>query len=375
MGGQTALNAAMELNRNGALARHGVKLIGANAQAIAKGEDRQLFKEAMLRIGLDVPRSGVARIHSQTPVALRMTSAPFPLIIRPAFTLGGSGGGIAYNREELDDIADTRPRVFARERSVDRRIARRLEGIRDGGDARSRRQLCRRLLDRKFRSDGRAHWRFDHGRADADAYRPGISADARRFVRGHPRDRRRDGRIEHPVCGQSRERPHGRDRDESARLAFERAGLEGDRFPIAKIAAKLAVGYTLDEIRNDITRETPASFEPTIDYCVVKVPRFTFEKFPQADPTLTTQMKSVGEAMAIGRTFKEALQKALRCLEIKRFGLCGDGNEKRRRPRNSAAETRDPERRTHLPSRAGIPGRNVDRRSFRADENRSLVSA
>ena len=98
-------------------------------------------------------------------------------------------------------------------------------------------------------------------------------------------------------------------------------------FPIAKIAAKLAVGYTLDEIRNDITRETPASFEPTIDYCVVKVPRFTFEKFPQADPTLTTQMKSVGEAMAIGRTFKEALQKALRSLEIKRFGLCGDGNE------------------------------------------------
>ena len=98
-------------------------------------------------------------------------------------------------------------------------------------------------------------------------------------------------------------------------------------FPIAKIAAKLAVGYTLDEIRNDITRETPASFEPTIDYCVVKVPRFTFEKFPQADATLTTQMKSVGEAMAIGRTFKEALQKALRSLEIKRFGLCGDGNE------------------------------------------------
>ena len=110
-------------------------------------------------------------------------------------------------------------------------------------------------------------------------------------------------------------------------------------FPIAKIAAKLAVGYTLDEIRNDITRETPASFEPTIDYCVVKVPRFTFEKFPEADATLTTQMKSVGEAMAIGRTFKEALQKALRSLEIKRFGLCGDGRETRRRCRHAAARS------------------------------------
>ena len=146
-------------------------------------------------------------------------------------------------------------------------------------------------------------------------------------------------------------------------------------FPIAKIAAKLAVGYTLDEIRNDITRETPASFEPTIDYCVVKVPRFTFEKFPQADPTLTTQMKSVGEAMAIGRTFKEALQKALRSLEIKRFGLCGDGNEKRGRCRNPAAQTERAERGADLLSRAGVSGRDVDRRGFRANENRSLVSA
>src|SRR6266567_2941928 len=183
MGGQTALNAAMELYRNGALARHGVKLIGANAQAIAKGEDRQLFKEAMLRIGLDVPRSGVARSLADTG-RIAKEIGTFPLIIRPAFTLGGGGGGIAYNPDELD------------------------------------------------------------------------------------------------------------------------------------------------EIKNDITRETPACFEPTIDYCVVKVPRFTFEKFPQADATLTTQMKSVGEAMAIGRTFKEALQKALRSLEIKRFGLCNDGADK-----------------------------------------------
>src|SRR5256885_1585566 len=222
MGGQTALNAAMELCRNGALARHKVKLIGANAKAIAKGEDRQLFKEAMLRIGLDVPRSGIAHsVQDAQKVAKQIGS--FPLIIRPAFTLGGSGGGIAYNP--------------------------------------------------------------DDGRMVVIEMNPRVSR--------------------------------------SSALASKATG-----FPIAKIAAKLAVGYTLDEIRNDITRETPACFEPTIDYCVVKVPRFTFEKFPQAEPTLTTQMKSVGEAMAIGRTFKEALQKALRSLEIKRFGLLGDGADK-----------------------------------------------
>ena len=147
-------------------------------------------------------------------------------------------------------------------------------------------------------------------------------------------------------------------------------------FPIAKIAAKLAVGYTLDEIPNDITRETPASFEPTIDYCVVKVPRFTFEKFPEADATLTTQMKSVGEAMAIGRTFKEALQKALRSLEIKRFGLCGDGNEKRgSMPKRCGCKLSDPECRADLLSRPRLPGRHVDRGDLRADEDRSVVPA
>ena len=146
-------------------------------------------------------------------------------------------------------------------------------------------------------------------------------------------------------------------------------------FPIAKIAAKLAVGYTLDEIRNDITRETPASFEPTIDYCVVKIPRFTFEKFPQADPVLTTQMKSVGEAMAIGRTFKEALQKALRSLEIKRFGLCGDGNEKRVDPETLRVRLTAPNAERIFYVAQAFQDGMIDRRSLRADEDRSLVPA
>ena len=182
----------------------------------------------MLRIGLDVPRSGIA--HSIAD-ARRIADAigTFPLIIRPAFTLGGSGGGIAYNREEFDEIVERGLALSPVTRSPDRGIAPRLEGIRDGGDARSRGQLRGHLLDREFRSDGRAHRRFDHRRARPDADRPGIPDDARRLVRGHPRDRRRDRRLEHPVCRQSGERPHGRDRDESARLAFLRAGLEGDR--------------------------------------------------------------------------------------------------------------------------------------------------
>ena len=205
LGGQTALNAAMELNRNGALARHGVKLIGANAQAIAKGEDRQLFKEAMLRIGLDVPRSGIARSLADAD-RIAAEIGTFPLIIRPAFTLGGTGGGIAYNREELDEIAarglDLSPvsEVLIEESLVGwKEFEMEVMRDRDG-------QLRRHLFDREFRSDGRAHRRLDHGRARANAHRPGISNDARRLVRGHPRDRRRDRRIEHSVCGSSRQR-------------------------------------------------------------------------------------------------------------------------------------------------------------------------
>ena len=327
LGGQTALNAAMELNRNGALARHGVKLIGANAPAIAKGEDRQLFKEAMLRIGLEVPRSGVARSLADVDRIVDEIGA-FPLIIRPAFTLGGTGGGIAYNREELDVIVarglDLSPvhealieeslvgwKEFEMEVMRDRAdncvVVCSIEnfdpmGVHTGDSITV--APAQTLTDKEYqmmRDAAFAVIREIGVETGGSNIQFAVNPDNGRMIviEMNPRVSR------------------------SSALASKATG-----FPIAKIAAKLAVGYTLDEIKNDITRETPACFEPTIDYCVVKVPRFTFEKFPQADATLTTRMKSVGEAMAIGRTFKEALQKALRSLEIKRFGLCGDGADK-----------------------------------------------
>ncbi len=328
MGGQTALNAAMELNRNGALVRHNVQLIGANALAIAKGEDRQLFKEAMVRIGLDVARSGIARsLADAERVAAEIGS--FPLIIRPAFTLGGSGGGIAYNREELETIVehglDLSPvsevlieesllgwKEFEMEVMRDRAdncvVVCSIEnldpmGVHTGDSITV--APAQTLSDREYQAMRDASFaviREIGVETGGSNIQFAVNPDNGRMIviEMNPRVSR------------------------SSALASKATG-----FPIAKIAAKLAVGYTLDEIPNDITRETPACFEPTIDYCVVKVPRFTFEKFPEADATLTTQMKSVGEAMAIGRTFKEALQKALRSLEIKRFGLCGDGRETR----------------------------------------------
>ncbi len=327
LGGQTALNAAMELNRNGALARHGVKLIGANAQAIAKGEDRQLFKEAMLRIGLDLPHSGVARSPADIDRIVAEIGT-FPLIIRPAFTLGGTGGGIAYNREELDTIVarglDLSPvREVLIEQSLVGWKEFEMEVMRDRmdncvvvcsienfdpmgvhtGDSITVAPV-QTLTDKEYQMMRNA--------AFAVIREIGVETGGSNIQFAVNPDNGRMVVIEmNPRVSRS------------SALASKATG-----FPIAKIAAKLAVGYTLDEIKNDITRETPACFEPTIDYCVVKVPRFTFEKFPQADATLTTRMKSVGEAMAIGRTFKEALQKALRSLEIKRFGLCGDGANK-----------------------------------------------
>jgi carbamoyl-phosphate synthase large subunit len=327
LGGQTALNAAMELNRNGALARHGVRLIGANAQAIAKGEDRQLFKEAMLRIGLEVPRSGVARSLAQVDRIVDEIGT-FPLIIRPAFTLGGTGGGIAYNREELDvtvarglDLSPVREvlieesllgwKEFEMEVMRDRMdncvVVCSIEnfdpmGVHTGDSITV--APAQTLTDKEYQMMRDA--------AFAVIREIGVETGGSNIQFAvHPENGRMVVIEMNPRVSRS------------SALASKATG-----FPIAKIAAKLAVGYTLDEIKNDITRETPACFEPTIDYCVVKVPRFTFEKFPQADATLTTRMKSVGEAMAIGRTFKEALQKALRSLEIKRFGLCGDGADK-----------------------------------------------
>jgi carbamoylphosphate synthase large subunit/REP element-mobilizing transposase RayT len=328
MGGQTALNVAMELNRNGALGRHNVRLIGANAQAIAKGEDRQLFKEAMLRIGLDVPRSGIAHSLADASHIAEMIGK-FPLIIRPAFTLGGSGGGIAYNREELDEIVE---RGLALSPVTEVLIEESLVGwkefemevMRDCADN------CVVICSIENFDPMGVHT------GDSITVAPAQTLSDREFqmMRDASFDVIREIGVEtggsniqfavNPLNGRMVVIEMNPRVSRSSALASKATG-----FPIAKIAAKLAVGYTLDEIRNDITRETPASFEPTIDYCVVKIPRFTFEKFPHADPTLTTQMKSVGEAMAIGRTFKEALQKALRSLEIKRFGLCGDGNEKR----------------------------------------------
>jgi carbamoyl-phosphate synthase large subunit len=327
MGGQTALNAAMELYRNGALVRHGVKLIGANAQAIAKGEDRQLFKEAMLRIGLDVPRSGVARSLADLDRIVQEI-ATFPLIVRPAFTLGGRGGGIAYNRDELNEIVsrglDLSPvnEVLIEESLVGWKEFE-MEVMRDHMDN------CVVVCSIENFDPMGVHT----GDSITVAPVQTLTDKEYQMMRDAAFDVIREIGVEtggsniqfavHPANGRMVVIEMNPRVSRSSALASKATG-----FPIAKIAAKLAVGYTLDEIKNDITRETPASFEPTIDYCVVKVPRFTFEKFPQADPTLTTQMKSVGEAMAIGRTFKEALQKALRSLEIKRFGLCGDGADK-----------------------------------------------
>ncbi|MFN2475258.1 MAG: carbamoyl-phosphate synthase large subunit [Chthoniobacterales bacterium] len=328
MGGQTALNVAMELNRNGALVRHNVRLIGANAQAIAKGEDRQLFKEAMLRIGLDVPRSGIAHTISDAAAIAEKIGA-FPLIIRPAFTLGGAGGGIAYNREELDETVNRGlalspvSEVLIEESLVGWKEFE-MEVMRDCADN------CVVVCSIENLDPMGVHT------GDSITVAPTQTLSDREYqlMRDASFAVIREIGVEtggsniqfavNPQNGRMVVIEMNPRVSRSSALASKATG-----FPIAKIAAKLAVGYTLDEIRNDITRETPASFEPTIDYCVVKVPRFTFEKFPQADPVLTTQMKSVGEAMAIGRTFKEALQKALRSLEVKRFGLCADGAEKR----------------------------------------------
>jgi carbamoyl-phosphate synthase large subunit len=327
LGGQTALNAAMELNRNGALARHGVKLIGANAQAIAKGEDRQLFKEAMLRIGLEVPRSGIARSLADLDRIVAEIGT-FPLIIRPAFTLGGTGGGIAYNREELDEIAarglDLSPvREVLIEESLVGWKEFEMEVMRDRMDN------CVVVCSIENFDPMGVHT----GDSITVAPVQTLTDKEYQMMRDAAFAVIREIGVEtggsniqfavHPETGRMVVIEMNPRVSRSSALASKATG-----FPIAKIAAKLAVGYTLDEIRNDITRETPACFEPTIDYCVVKVPRFTFEKFSQADATLTTRMKSVGEAMAIGRTFKEALQKALRSLEIKRFGLLGDGADK-----------------------------------------------
>ncbi|HEX8371416.1 MAG TPA: carbamoyl-phosphate synthase large subunit [Chthoniobacterales bacterium] len=324
LGGQTALNAAMDLFHQGILDRYGVKLIGANAQAIQKGEDRLLFKQAMEKIGLESAKSGVAHtVEEARGFAAELGS--FPLIIRPAFTLGGSGGGIAYNREEFETIVarglDLSPvtEVLIEESLLGWKEYE-MEVMRDHADN------CVIICSIENLDPMGVHT------GDSITVAPAQTLSDKEYQRMRDASfavireigvetggsniqfaiNPKDGRM---IVIEMNPRV-----SRSSALASKATG-----FPIAKIAAKLAVGYTLDELKNDITRETPASFEPTIDYVVVKVPRFTFEKFPQADATLTTQMKSVGEAMAIGRTFKEALQKALRSLEVGRSGLGADG--------------------------------------------------
>lgn len=326
LGGQTALNAAMDLVREGFLEKSGVRLIGANAEAIEKGEDRLLFKEAMLRIGLDLPQSGVAHTMGDANLVAKEIGA-FPLIIRPAYTLGGAGGGIAYNREEFEEIVtrgiDLSPvnEVLIEESLLGWKEFE-MEVMRDRNDN------CVVICSIENLDPMGVHT------GDSITVAPIQTLSDREYqiMRDASFAVIREIGVEtggsniqfavHPDTGRMIVIEMNPRVSRSSALASKATG-----FPIAKIAAKLAVGYTLDEIPNDITRETPASFEPTIDYCVVKLPRFTFEKFAAADSTLTTQMKSVGEAMAIGRTFKEAMQKALRSLEIGRFGFGADGKD------------------------------------------------
>ncbi len=318
VGGQTGLNTAMALARSGVLKRHGVRLIGANEAAIAKAEDRELFKRAMIKIGLDVPRSRTVRNMAQARAAARELG--FPLILRPAFTLGGTGGGVVHRAAEFEAkasyaLAQSPVSQVLVEESVLGWKEYELEVMRDRADnvviVCSIENLdpmgvhtgdsitvapAQTLTDKEYQRMRDA--------ALAIIREIGVDTGGSNIQFGvNPRD----GRL---VVIEMNPRV-----SRSSALASKATG-----FPIAKIAAKLAVGYTLDELPNDITRSTPASFEPALDYVVVKAPRFTFEKFPEADATLTTQMKSVGEAMAIGRCFEEAFQKALRSLETGKAG-------------------------------------------------------
>jgi carbamoyl-phosphate synthase large subunit len=327
LGGQTALNTAMSLHRAGTLEKHGVRMIGAKPEAIEKGEDRLLFKEAMLKIGLDLPQSGVAHTIEEARTIAEQIGT-MPLIIRPAYTLGGTGGGIAYNKEEFETITasglDLSPvtEVLIEESLLGWKEFE-MEVIRDKADN------CVIICSIENLDPMGVHT------GDSITVAPIQTLTDREYqiMRDFSFACIREIGVEtggsniqfavHPDTGRMIVIEMNPRVSRSSALASKATG-----FPIAKIAAKLAVGYTLDELKNDITRHTPAAFEPTIDYVVTKIPRFTFEKFPGANETLTTQMKSVGEAMAIGRTFKESLQKALRSLEIKRFGLIGDGADK-----------------------------------------------
>jgi carbamoyl-phosphate synthase large subunit len=326
LGGQTGLNTAVEVARQGVLEKFGVELIGASLDAIEKAESRDRFREAMHCIGLKIPESGIATTMEEARAIAETIG--FPLIIRPSFTLGGTGGGVAYNPEDLESIAKagldaSLTSQVMLEQSVLGWKEYELEVMRDHGD--NVVIICsienmdpmgvhtgdsitvapaQTLTDREYQTMRDASLAImreigvDTGGSNVQFAINPVDGDMI-VVEMNPRVSR------------------------SSALASKATG-----FPIAKIAAKLAVGYTLDEIPNDITGETLASFEPTLDYCVVKIPRWTFEKFPETQDLLTTSMKSVGETMAIGRTFKEAFQKGLRSLEIGRFGFGADGKDR-----------------------------------------------
>ncbi|HSA80074.1 MAG TPA: carbamoyl-phosphate synthase large subunit, partial [Geminicoccaceae bacterium] len=336
MGGQTALNMARTLAEDGTFERYGVALIGASREAIAKAEDRELFREAMARIGLEMPKSAVARTLAEAAAALEEVG--LPAIIRPSYTLGGWGGGVAYNRQEFDQVVsaglDASPigEVLVEE-SVLGWKEYEMEVVRDHADN------CIIVCSIENVDPMGVHT------GDSITVAPALTLTDKEYQRMRNASiavlreigvdtggsnvqfavNPEDGRM---VIIEMNPRV-----SRSSALASKATG-----FPIAKVAARLAVGYTLDEITNDITGCTPASFEPTIDYVVTKVPRFTFEKFPETEPILTTSMKSVGEVMALGRTFAESLQKALRSLETGLEGLDEveiDGLADPKRPRDA----------------------------------------
>ncbi len=326
MGGQTALNTAVALAKNGTLERFGVELIGAKLPAIEMAEDRKLFKEAMERIGVGVCPSGLAETMAEAKVIGQQIGS-YPLIIRPAFTMGGSGGGIAYNQEEFEEISqsglDASPvSQILIEKSLLGWKEYELEVMRDLAD-----NVVIICSIENFDPMG-VHT------GDSITVAPAQTLTDKEYQRLRDASIKIIREIGVETGGSNIQfsvNPENGDVvviemnprvSRSSALASKATG-----FPIAKIAAKLAVGYTLDEIPNDITKKTPASFEPTIDYVVTKIPRFAFEKFPGSSPTLTTQMKSVGEAMAIGRTFQESFQKALRSLETGRAGWGCDQEE------------------------------------------------
>ena len=319
LGGQTALNAALGLAKSGVLAEYGVELIGAQADVIEKAESRELFREAMEKIGLNMPASGIARTIDE--VRQLGNVLPFPLIVRPAFTLGGTGGGVAYNLADLEEVASNGLAASPTsevmiEQSVLGWKEIEMEVMRDVNDN------CVIICSIENLDPMGVHT----GDSITVAPVQTLSDAEYQQIRDASIAIMREIGVEtggsnvqfglNPANGEIVVIEMNPRVSRSSALASKATG-----FPIAKIAAKLAVGYTLDELRNDITRETVASFEPAIDYCVVKIPRFTFEKFPGAKDELTTAMKSVGEAMSIGRTFKEAMQKGLRSMEIGATGL------------------------------------------------------